>query len=302
MRTEHERPRAYADDLPELEGEGEIDFGRIGRTLARRWWLVAAALALGGIIGYLASLGGGDVYVARTTIYLGNPLSPNGNAQIQSLATNPATVTEIVRSDAVVQRVADEVGVRPDRLRQGISTRSLVVASATTQRATNQNPLVQVSVRGPWGGDTTATAANLLADAVITEVSGYVDAKIGALEERLAAQNRELGTIDAQVAELARAAENAGLSPTERLNVLVLANLAEQRRGLLLDRRTETEQQLTLAETVERGKQVTEPRASRVPAQSPRSSIIVGALIGLLAGAALALLWEPLVGRRRSSS
>ena len=63
MRTEQEsRPTIHS--LPELDGEREIDFAGLGRTLLSRWWLVAAAVAAGVILGYLTSLGGGDVYVA----------------------------------------------------------------------------------------------------------------------------------------------------------------------------------------------------------------------------------------------
>jgi len=287
--------RAPASDLDE---EREIDFGRLGRTVARRWWLVVAAVAVGALIGYLTSLGGGDAYSARTTVYLGQPLSPTGNAQIQSLATNPATVHEIVRSDAVIQKVAADVGVPPGRLRAGISTRP-ITATTAANRATTQNPLVQVSVRGPWSGDTTSRAANELGDAVVTEVSGYVDEKIRALRQRLQAQNRELAVIDGRLDELGRATSGGNLASVERLVVLNLIGFNEQRRGQILEERTDTEQLLTLAETVERGKQVTEARAQKVPAQSPRSAIIVGALLGLLAGIALALLWEPIVGRRR---
>jgi capsular polysaccharide biosynthesis protein len=283
---------------PAPEDEREIDFGRLGRSILRRWWLVVAAVLLGALAGYLTSLGGGEVYVARTTVYLGQPLSPTGNAQIQSLGTNPATVSEIVRSDEVVDKVASELDIRPARLRAGISTRQIIPAGTTAASRVNQNPLVQISVRGPWEGDTTAQAANALADAVVTEVSGYVDAKIAALEQRLDSENRELAQLDRRIDALS-AQDVGGLTSGERL---ILIGLAEQRRGQLVSERTDTEQLLTLAQTVERGKQVTEAKASKVPAQSPRSAIVVGALIGLLVGLALALLWEPLFGRRRPAS
>ena len=296
MGTEHERSRAVADPLDELEAEREIDFGNLGRSILRRWWLLAAAVAIGAIAGYLASLGGGDVYIARTTLYLGQPTTPSGNAQVQSRATNPAIVNEIVRSEATVREVAREVGVDPGRLRNGITSRPLAAAPQTTARQ-GQNPLVQVSVRGPWREET-AQAANLLAEAVVTGASGYVNEKVAALEERLESQERELRAIDTRIDQLQRSAAQNGLTETQRLSVLVLISLAEQRRGILIGDRTGTEQLLTLAEEVERASQVTEAVAARVPAQSPRSAIIVGALIGLLAGLALALAWDPLFGRR----
>jgi capsular polysaccharide biosynthesis protein len=299
MRTEHEPRRAVAHSLPDLDEEREIDFARLGRTVLSRWWLVAAAVALGALIGYLTSLGGGDVYVARTTVYLGQPLSPTGGSQIPSVATHPTTVSEIVRSEDVVQDVAQEVGIRPGELRRGISTQTLT-SSGSAQRLP-QNPLVQISVRGPWS-DEAAQAANLLAAAVIREVSGYVDAKVGSFEEQLRAQNRELGQIDRRLGALQGAAEGGGLSSVERLTLLSLIGFAEQRRGQLLDERTSTRQLITLAETVERSKQVTEARSARVPAQSARSAMVVGGLIGLLVGLALALLWNPVLGRRRLST
>lgn len=296
VKTEPERSRAAADPLDELEAEREIDFGRVGRTVLARWWLLAAAVAVGAIAGYLASLGGGDVYIARTTLYLGQPTSPSGNAQVQSRATNPAIVNEIVRSESTVREVAQEVGVQAGRLRNGIATRPLAAAAGTTARQ-GQNPLVQISVRGPWR-DETARAANLLADAVVAEVSGYVDAKVSALEDRLDSQNRQLEDIERRIEAHERELARARLTGLEELTLLNLMGLAEQRRGILIEDRTDTEQLLTLAEEVERASQVSEAAAVRVPAQSQRSSIVVGALIGLLAGLALALAWDPLFGRR----
>ena len=298
MRTEHEPPRSVAAPLPELDAEREIDFGRIGRTIASRWWIVVGTVLVGALLGWLASLGGGEVYVARTTLYLGQPTSPTGSTQVPSLATNPATVNEIVRSDAVVAEVAGTLGVQPSRLRRGISTRTITATGTASARQQQQNPLVQISVRGPWSGQRTAEAANLLGQAVVTEVSGYVDAKVDALEARLESQQRELTQIDRRIDDHQRALGERGLSTLERLTLLNLMGLAEQRRGLLIEDRTDTEQLITLAEEVERARQVTEARASRVPAQSPRSAILVGALLGLLVGLVLALLWHRIAPRR----
>jgi len=284
---------------PELDDEREIDFGRIGRSILDRWWLVLAAVLVGALLGYFSSVSSGEVYSARTTIYLGQPLSPTGNAQIQSLATNPSTVSEIVRSDEVVAKVAEDLGIQPRALRNGISTRQIVAAGTSASARANTNPLVQIAVRGDWKGDTTARAANTLAEEVVTRVSEYVDVKAKALQDRLDAENRELEAIDVKIDRLNELAAQGGPNADTDL---ILASLAEQRRGQLVEDKTDTETLLTLARNVERGKQVTIAQASRVPAQSSRSSIIVGALIGLLVGIVLALLWTPVMRRVRPAS
>ena len=284
---------------PELDDEREIDFGRIGRSILDRWWLVLAAVLVGALLGYFSSVSSGEVYSARTTIYLGQPLSPTGNAQIQSLATNPSTVSEIVRSDEVVAKVAEELGIQPRALRNGISTRQIVAAGTSASARANTNPLVQIAVRGDWKGDTTARAANALAEEVVTRVSEYVDVKAKALQDRLDAENRELEAIDVKIDRLNQLAAQGGPNADTDL---ILASLAEQRRGQLVEDKTDTETLLTLARNVERGKQVTTAQASRVPAQSSRSAIVVGALIGLLVGIVLALLWTPVMRRVRPAS
>lgn len=298
MATEDEVSRARRT-APELDDEREIDFGRIGRSILARWWLVAAAVVVGAAIGYFTSVGSGEVYVARTTIYLGQPLSPTGGSQIQGLATNPATVGEIVKSPDVVQTVADEVGVQAGKLRRGISTRAIFVADAA--RRLPQNPLAEISVRGPWR-DEGAEAADLLAAAVLEQTSGYVDTKAKALEEQLETENAELASLDRRLDELQAVAQQPGLPQAERAGLLGLIGFAEQRRGQVVEERTTTRQLLTLANTVERGSQVTKARSVKVPAQSRQSAIVVGGLIGFLIGLVLALLWTPVVARVRPRS
>jgi capsular polysaccharide biosynthesis protein len=267
--------------------EEELDLREYGRTVGARWWLVLAAVVLGALIGWLLAVGGGDVWRARTTIYLGQPIAPTGEAQIQSAATNPSTAGVIARSDEVVEEVAAAVGVQPGKLRAGISTRA--IEGAITRL--NQTPLVEISVRGPWGREQVAQAATLVAEAVVERTSGYVTGKIAALEERLAAQEDELASLDGRIGQL----EQGGGG----LEVVGLLAVLEQRRGQLRTERADTQEALAVAQNVEAAQVLTEARGTKVSARSPRSSIIVGALIGLIAGVLLALLWDPLTSRLR---
>src|SRR5205809_7513041 len=92
VRPQRERP------LPDVDAEEELELSRYWNALLTRWWLAGAGFIAGAVIGYLLSLGGNHVYEAKATIYLGQPLSPPGTSQIQSLPTNPSTAKEVVLS------------------------------------------------------------------------------------------------------------------------------------------------------------------------------------------------------------
>src|SRR5215208_2546024 len=92
-------------DPPRLEGEADVDFGRHAAAVASRWWLLLLGLVVGIVIALLVSVGGKDVYRASALVYPGQPLSPS-SAQVQSLATNPTSITQIVRSEAALRRAA----------------------------------------------------------------------------------------------------------------------------------------------------------------------------------------------------
>ena len=72
---------------------------------------------LGAVVGLALALSGGSVWRAESIVYLGQPFAPLGGGQIQSLATNPRTVGEIVRSEAVVQDVSGATEIPASKLR-----------------------------------------------------------------------------------------------------------------------------------------------------------------------------------------
>ena len=278
---------------PDPDAEQEVDFGRYWWRIVGHWWVVAAGLILGVVVGYLVSLGGGTTYQAKATVFLGQPLTPSGNAQIQSLQTNPSTVSQIVKSQSVVLATADKVGVPPGQLRSGISTKAV----AGSLSKVGQTQLVEVSVRGPWKRQS-AEAANILARTVVERVSGYADTKIeqytalkDSLDEQITASDDAIQSYRDAIAA------GTGLSSAERLVLVGLLQSEQQQRSQLVQQRTDTELALSLAKDVERGQVVTAAASSKVAAKSRRSSIVVGGVIGLVVGLLAALLWEPI--RRR---
>jgi uncharacterized protein involved in exopolysaccharide biosynthesis len=290
MASELRRPAP----APDLDAEEEIDLGRYATAVASRWWLLVLGTALGAIVGYLISLGGSDVYRAQALIDLGEPLAPGGT-RVTGLAT-PGTVNEIVRSEAVVRRVAAKVGLTPAELRRGISVQSV---SGSVSRV-GEAPLVRIGVNGEAPGRIAAGATEL-ARIAVDRVSPYVKAKIASLEAQIAAADRELASLDSRIEAASRAAEDQSLSSVERLIALTNAGVLEQRRAIAQQTRSDRVQQLALAEEVERPRLLERAAAAKVTARSRRNSIVVAAVIGLLIGLIAALVWDRVAGLRRPS-
>jgi capsular polysaccharide biosynthesis protein len=300
MSAETETRPPKRRELPELEAEQEIDLAKYGRRLARRWWLLVLGLVAGGLIGWIfSSTASSDVNRAEATIYLGQPLSASGGSQVPSVQTNPAAVREIARSEEVVGDVAEQVGVDPRRLRAGISTSQV---SGAVVRTGQTNQLFEIAVRGSWPRATVAEAANLLAAEVVERTSAYADTKIAAYESRLEELDADLEAAEASIQQLTEAASDPAGSSQDRLTAVTLLGFARGDRSDLAEERLEVELLLAQARDIEKGEVVTEARASAVTPRSNRSSIVVGALIGLIVGFVAALAWDPVVARRRRHS
>ena len=288
----------------ELDAEEEVDLGSAWRRIAARWWLPLAGLVLGAALGVLLSVGGGEVYRAETLLYLGQPFTPQGGGQIQTLQTNPRTVSQIIRSETALKKAAADSGLRVGQLRGNVSSQAIVQVG----QARNISPLVEISVEAP-APRKAERAADSLARSVIRETSSYVNPKIALLERQISGAEEELARIDARVAQaqdqLQEILRNQSIPLAERL--LVSTNLnstigfAEQRRGSVQEQLYANQQLLSLARNVEKSDIVQRASASRETATSRRNAAVIGGLIGLLLGALAAFLADPILARRNAA-
>jgi len=255
------------------EAEQEVDFGRYRRLLAARWWLPAAGLVLGAVIGYLVALGGSQVYKATATLYLGQPYSSSGNVQLQAAQTNPSTVRQIAHAESVIALVASQCKTKPGLFRGGISTQS--VSGNIVKNG--QTPLVTLTVQSAKRR-AAACAANGLARIVIDKLSAFANQKIKNFRSQIVVFNRDITSIDAGL-------KDSSLSLTDKL-VLQTRLTTDQTQKLTI---TQLLQQATI---VEKPSILTGAHASRVTARSRRNAVVVAALIGLVLGAIVALMWD----------
>jgi hypothetical protein len=295
MTSVRERER----ELPDLDAEESVDLRRHWVAVTTRWWLPVLGLVLGVIVGYLISLGGAQVYKAKATVYLGQPLS-QGGVQVQSQATNPSTVRTIVTAESTIQRVARDAGLRADQLRGRVSTQAV---SGNIARL-GQNPLVAITVTG-HARRPVQRAANDLARAVVFSdaLGGYSKTKIQNLQLQVDQEQAAVATLNRNLkAQQAALGNGSGLSTSERLIALGQINGLQQQLLTTTDSLTTNQQQLALAKDVEAPQITTLAAATKTTARSRRNTVVVAALIGLLLGIVAAVLYEPTRRAVRSRS
>lgn len=285
----------------QAEGEEEVDLGSAWSRIKERWWLPVGGLVVGAVIGIALALSGGSVWRAETIVYLGQPFAPLGGGQIQSLATNPVNVGEIIRSEAVLQDVSRATGIPVSKLRSSISTKEITAEG----QARGINPLMEIAVKGS-GKARVEEAADALAARVVERVSVYVAEKTALLKQQVATSTAQLASVNARI-ETAQEQQDAiiedrSLPLDQRL--LVTANLnsvittADARRASIQADLTNARQLLNLAENVESSSVVEKAAASKTTARSSRTSLIVGAFVGLLLGAIAALVAGTFAAKR----
>jgi hypothetical protein len=290
---------------PELDDEQEVDLSSGWQRLKVRWWLPVGGLVIGAVVGIALALSGGSVWRAQTIVYLGQPFAPLGGGQIQSLATNPRTVGDVIRSEAVIQRASRISGIPESQLRSSISTKELVAVG----QVRGINPLIEIAVKGS-GKRKVELAADALAERVTERVSLYVTVKIEELENQVAVSESQLAAVEARIQAAQRQQDQLITDTSIPLDqrLLLSANLnsvittADARRTSLQDDLFEARQLLNLAENVESSRVVEPAAASKTTARSSRTSLLVGALIGLLIGAIAALVADPIAARRRGAA
>jgi uncharacterized protein involved in exopolysaccharide biosynthesis len=290
----------------DLDAEREVDLQSAWSRITARWWLPVGGLVLGAILGVLVSVGSGDVYRAEALIYLGQPFTPAGGGQLQSLQTNPKTVSEIVRSEAAIRTAANAADMRPGALRGNVTSTAVVQPG---QVARNFTPLVQIEVRGPTKVKA-EKAANSFANTVVMQVVPYISRKMQLLQEQIESNENQIEAIDARIANANQQQQAAnsdpGLSLAEKLLVSTNSNAtvyaAEQRRGEVVRDLDNARQLLSLAENVELSRVVQPAVGVRTSATSRRNAAAVGALAGLLLGALGAIVADPWLRRRSASA
>ena len=266
---------------PDPDAEREVDLGKYWSAIVAHWWLPLFGLIVGAFVGYVISIGGKEVWKASATVYLGASYSSVGGVFLQGPQANPSTAGTIARAESSLETAAARAGMRPGDLRGKVSTQSISTGAGSTVVRTTGNPLVRITVQASTRRRA-QVAANALAK-VVDRLAPYADRKIAALQARIDSDQKQIDAI------------RRGSSSGDPLGRAVLA----VQIGDVLDDQLQAKQLLIQAQEIERPQVLTRAAAVKTTARSRRNSVVVAAFLGLVLGLLAALVWEPLMRRRR---
>jgi len=273
--------------ISDAGAEREIDLSRWKQAAVERWWIVAAGLVAGVVVGALYSLSGGSVWEASVLVAPGQPFTPSGSP-VLSYQSSPRSIDVLVTSESALERAAAKAKIPPGKLRGHVSTQS--VSTGLGSSASRGSNLIRITVRlsKPKSAE---VAANALGAIVIADTtSSYVKKSILTYESKERRYNAQLTSLTRVIESYNQALATQRLSLLEKLIMVNQLDAAIARQGTLNDKLAATDQQLTLVKSVEIAQLVSTAASAKTTARSRRNSILVGALIGLIIGAIVAIV------------
>lgn len=250
----------------------------------RFWWLVLLTVVLAVALGAARNAQTGNLYESSVTVYLGQPLFPNG-IKLDTVESSATTALEIAQSNDALRAGAEAAGTRVGKVRSAINVRP--VAPPVASKATSTPQLIRITGRSD-NRAVAGRAPQAIAEYLVSETNTYATKRVKALRERMAFLTQTSDDLtkrrDQALARLASAgADQAAVW------VAIASMLSTDLKTTRVDL-SDAEAELELAEQVESSRVITQSRARQLSASSGTGKIAVAALVGLLLGCALALV------------
>ena len=275
--------------------ESEIDLRNYLNRILARWWVVAIFIVLA-IIGSFTIQRTQNKNLTRAvaTVYLGQPISPNGSLVPNPLSSNPLFANALAHQASYQDPAARKAGLAANALAGQVSVELISTAVGVKGTAV---PLAQVIVQGPFTAAQSAAAANALADAIVAESNTYTDAKkveAIAARDRLRARLDQLAQSGTETQARLDALEKAALSPAERSSLttplIAMLQFDSNTEAILTDKLPDLETQVDYIENVESASVITPARGSKVAPTSKQFSLFIALVLGFLVGILAAIL------------
>lgn len=253
--------------------------------LVRKWlWLIAIAAFVAGGAAYVTNAQRPDLYTAQATLIIGQYLDdPNPTAGVINTASYLVqTYARLATSFELLSRVSENLNANltADQLRGLVRTRSDEGTNLLYISVTYTDPFLAADIANGVAQQLRLQSPSNLTPDVQAQIQ-FAREQLSALESQLINSRAQLAQLDAQ---LAVAVTNGDQGEVTRLS--------EQRNTLLaqINQATSSAAQFnnTLAQLQPRVNTVEIFESARIPSSAQQTSSLNAALVGALAGAALA--------------
>lgn len=266
----------------------EITLRDYGRVLWSGRWIILATTAIAAIVGLLLSFASTTRYTATAELFLGQATTVSG-VPVSTPATNPATAPTVLTGDTLVERVARQIGVSPQRVRDGVS----LTAPRAPGGSVGNQPTVATITFVDEDREVARDGANAYAEAVLAESREIFRGVVGTYQQAAARARADVERLRDELGRYRRQLEAAAGTDRE----LALQSLLFSANQQLSVAQTElSTQELNLAKE----RQIGQPDIISL-ARNPASSgslpnrartTVLAAVIGLLVGVIVTFVWR----------
>jgi uncharacterized protein involved in exopolysaccharide biosynthesis len=264
----------------------EITLRDYGRVLWSGRWLILTSTVAAAVVGLLLTFVTSTTYTATARVFLGQATTVSG-APFSTPATNPSTAGTVLTGDNLITSVAEEIGVPPSRVRNGVT---LSAPRAPGGAAGNQ-PTVATITFVDRDRRVAREGANVYAQAIerraLENFSAVFDTYARG-EERAQA---DVDRLQAQIANYQRQLQ-AGGGDQGILQSLLFSATTQ----LSIAQTTLTAQELNRAKAEANEKpylvSLSESPSSSSSAPNRVRSVILAGVIGLIVGVIVTFVWR----------
>lgn len=265
----------------------EITLRDYGRVIWSGRVVILACLVVAAVIGLALTFAKSTSYTATSRVSMGQATTVAG-VPVQTPFTNPTTAPQVLKNDAIVDRVARQVGVPAGRVRDAVT----LSAPRVTGNAGNLPTLLTITVRDR-SRQVAIDTANAYAREVLRRVGADYEATQASYQRQLAESRAAVRDLTGVVTTLRRQLVSAAGS--DRAVALQAALLAatDQLRGARQD--AEAQQvQLSKSRQVEAPETLAVADSASSSGSAPqrvRTALLAG-FIGLLIGVLATFVWR----------
>ena len=265
----------------------EITLRDYGRVLWSGRWLIVATTLVAAVVGLLLTFVTTTTYRATAELFVGQATTAS-DTPVSTPGTNPATVGTVLTGDNLVTKVATEIGVTPQRVRDGVT----LTAPRAPGGSVGNLPTVITITFTDESRDVARRGANAYAQAVLSQAQEGFTSIINTYQAAVDSSQAEVDSLESEIAGYRRqlAATDGGDGALTLQSLLASAGqqlqiatteLSDQRLNLVKERQFQPDI-VSLA---------TSPSSSGSLPNRARSVILAG-IIGLLVGVIITFVWR----------